>query len=43
MPFSKHPITQQFYSVVETVKMGQMEIRRSLRIRQHVQNFNIGR
>ncbi|KAH7722862.1 hypothetical protein AAVH_09679 [Aphelenchoides avenae] len=34
----KHPITSQFHSVVETVKMGQMEVRRSLRLYEHTQN-----
>lgn len=31
--FRKHPITQHFYSVVANVKMGDMEIRRAIRVR----------
>ncbi|KAH7725015.1 hypothetical protein AAVH_07608 [Aphelenchoides avenae] len=36
---TKHPITNQYYAVVENVKMGLMVVHRSLRVRQHVLNY----
>ncbi|KAH7699107.1 hypothetical protein AAVH_33789 [Aphelenchoides avenae] len=32
----KHPFTKQFYPIVEVAKMGGMEVRRAIRIREHV-------
>ncbi|KAH7694791.1 hypothetical protein AAVH_38159 [Aphelenchoides avenae] len=37
-----HPITRQNYAIVPPVKMGQVQVRRSLRIYEHVLNKTYG-
>ncbi|KAH7719282.1 hypothetical protein AAVH_13254 [Aphelenchoides avenae] len=31
----KHPVTKQFYAMVESAKMGAMEVRRAIRVREY--------
>ncbi|KAH7708664.1 hypothetical protein AAVH_24088 [Aphelenchoides avenae] len=36
----KHPITKQYYAIAEIVLMGQMQVRRSIRVREHYFPFD---